>query len=133
MDDLISRKDAIKYMANTIWHYPNHTELNVYENAEELAKDGLTNIPSAESTSAITEAFGMTIEALKAQEWIPCSKRLPSDSGNYLITGADFRLGYIGERIVTTADFYAKAKKWNSIVDVIAWMPLPEPYREKGE
>ena len=47
MDDLISRKDAIKYMANAIWHYPNYTALNVYENAEELAKDGLANVPSA--------------------------------------------------------------------------------------
>ena len=57
MDDLISRKDAIKYMANAIWHYPNYTALNVYENAEELAKDGLANVPSAESTGAMDEAI----------------------------------------------------------------------------
>lgn len=66
-------------------------------------------------------------------EWIPCSERLPSNSGNYLITVADFRLGHNGEYTVTMADFYAKAKKWNSVVDVLAWMPLPEPYREDGE
>ena len=82
------------------------------------------------------------IEALMAEgeiydidytEWIPCSERLPSDSGNYLITVADLRLGHNGEYTVTMADFYAKAKKWNSVVDVIAWMPLPMPYREDGE
>ena len=57
MDDLISRKDAINYMANAIWHYPNYSELNVYENAEALAKDGLANVPSAESTGAMDEAI----------------------------------------------------------------------------
>lgn len=79
------------------------------------------------------KALDMAIEALKAQEWTPCSKRPPSDSGNYLITGTDFRLGYVGKHIVTTADFYAKAKRWNSIVDVIAWMPLPETYKAESE
>ena len=57
MNDLISRKDAINYMANAIWHYPNYTALNVYENAEELAKYGLANVPSAESTGAMDEAI----------------------------------------------------------------------------
>lgn len=66
-------------------------------------------------------------------EWIPVSERLPEDSGNYLITVADLRLGQNGEHTVTMADFYAKAKKWNSIVDVYAWMPLPKPYREENE
>ena len=66
-------------------------------------------------------------------EWIPCSERLPSESGNYLITVADLRLGHNGEHTVTMADFYVKAKKWNSVVDVVAWMPLPMPYREDGE
>ena len=65
--------------------------------------------------------------------WIPCSERLPSNSGNYLITVADLRLGHIGEHTVTMADFYVKAKKWNSIVDVTAWMPLPEPYKAESE
>lgn len=60
--------------------------------------------------------------------WIPVSERLPSDGGNYLITVADLRLGHIGEHTVTMADFYAKEKKWNSAVDVYAWMPLPDPW-----
>lgn len=76
----------------------------------------------------------MAKKALSADaKWIPCSERLPSEDGNYLITVEDLRLGHIGEHTVTMADFYAKGKKWNSIVDVIAWMPLPKPYRESGE
>ena len=76
-------------------------------------------------------ALDMAIEALSAEaEWIPCSERLPSESGNYLITVTDLRLGHRGEHTVTMADFYAMAKKWNSIVDVYAWRPLPTPYKE---
>ena len=50
MGDCISRKDAIKSMANAIWHYPNelYTGLNSYEMSEALAKDGLMFLPSAE-------------------------------------------------------------------------------------
>ena len=50
MGDLISRQDAIKSMANAIWHYPNelYTGLNSYETCEALAKDGLMFLPSAE-------------------------------------------------------------------------------------
>lgn len=63
-----------------------------------------------------------------ATKWIPVSERLPSDGGNYLITVADLRLGHNGEHTVTMADFYAKAQKWNCLVDVYAWMPLPKPW-----
>ena len=75
------------------------------------------------------DAVETAIDFLHKSEWIPCSERLPSESGNYLITVADLRLGHNGEYTVTMADFYAKAKKWNSAVDVYAWMPLPEPYK----
>lgn len=81
MDDLISRKDAINYMANVIWHYPNYTALNVYENAEELAKDGLANVPSAESTGAMDEAIqhyvneGYMILDRPKSEWIEDDKQ----------------------------------------------------------
>lgn len=50
MDDLISRQDAVKSMTNAIWHYPNemYAQLNSYEMAEALARDGLMFIPSAQ-------------------------------------------------------------------------------------
>ena len=50
MNDLISRQKAIESMASAIWLYPNelHKNLNVYENAEKLAKYGLERVPSIE-------------------------------------------------------------------------------------
>ena len=52
MEDLISRQQAIESMASAIWLYPNelHKNLNVYENAEKLARYGLERVPSIEPT-----------------------------------------------------------------------------------
>lgn len=48
MSDLINRQDAIKAVANYLWHYPNeqYKNLNVFEIAESLAKDALSVVPS---------------------------------------------------------------------------------------
>ena len=70
------------------------------------------------------EAISMAIRTLEAQQWIPCSERLPKKDGRYLCTYSDFG---------TCVDFglYADGQ-W--IVEPIAWMPLPEPWRgEKDE
>lgn len=110
MSDLISREDAIKAVCGDCLR---EYEEDKCEHENECSmKRALVELPSAEA------------------EWIPCSERLPSESGNYLITVADLRLGHNGEHIVTMADFYAKAKKWNSVVDVLAWKPKPKPYQE---
>ena len=65
--------------------------------------------------------------------WIPCSERLPEESGDYLVT-TKWKGSYSGEvYIETNMDVYReKSKEW-SCVDVIAWMPLPQPYAESGE
>ena len=84
------------------------------------------------SECQITEALDMAIEALSAeavQEWIPVSERLPKERKSVLITDGDFSAE--GE--------YAGSGRWMQYRwsgqrdDIIAWMPLPEPYREDGE
>lgn len=118
--------------------------LSVETNSEDLIikgakgiQDGIYNIQNGKlfkyKAKGGTVRSYPIVSAEVAHGWIPCSERLPSESGNYLITVADLRFGHNGEHTVTMADFYAKAKKWNSIVDVYAWMPLPKPYREESE
>lgn len=121
MSDLISRAVAIEAVRKCVIQDVGDWAMLV-DKAEAIL--ALNALPSAEAYFT---------DGNKIAEWILCSERLPSDSGNYLITVADLRLGHTGEHTVTIADFYAKAKKWNSIVDVTAWMPLPMPYREDGE
>ena len=79
--------------------------------------------------------------------WIPCSERMPEIIDSYLIT---FEMKYKHEeeweRCVDVAIFNPYERgyicdAWNTFIDwdegqefrVLAWMPLPEPYREENE
>ena len=82
--------------------------------------------PADEEIFRVQEVFADCIEALEilpsAQSephWIPCSDRLPEERGFYL---------------TTTKDKAVYCDHWNEdnfdrTEMVIAWMPLPEPYR----
>ena len=85
------------------------------------------------------EALDMAIEALKEPErkWIPVSERLPEKDGYYFVTK---RL--IDGRIQTDIEpFWTGADWWKSefhfagigLWEVLAWQPLPEPYKAGEE
>lgn len=50
MSDPIDRQVAIESVADEIWHYPNecYKNLNVFENAKDLAEHALRGLPSAQ-------------------------------------------------------------------------------------
>lgn len=85
-----------------------------------------TAFPCGESIR--TESVRATIDALKAQCWIPCSERLPEEGEYYLVTRQYFGWNCTEYREIDIAkcDF----NEWNK-ANVIAWCELPEPY--KGE
>lgn len=86
-------------------------------------------------TNGYTEALDRAIEALKAQEWVPCGEKLPQYRKPVLVST------YWGVRIAErdavqengTDDF------WYLFLDdatakpryVYAWMPLPPDYEGK--
>ena len=75
----------------------------------------------------IQEAMDMGAEALKMQCWIPCSERLPEETGSYLISGVWGSGKFaVGDCDFSVNDGYFRTA-WN--FDVLAWMPLPEPYK----
>lgn len=62
------------------------------------------------------------------QEWIPCSNRLPQNDDMVLVSCEAKN----GRKSVNRA--YFDGKTWHgsgSMAGVKAWMPLPEPYKEK--
>ena len=62
--------------------------------------------------------------------WIPCSEKLPEEKGDYLVTCNDGKVRVWW--FVVGEDF----KCWRIGVHTlkpIAWQPLPEPFKPKGE
>jgi len=82
------------------------------------------------------------------QRWIPCSERLPEKSGRYLVTRKFNALFSLWDKvyIANYSDLMGvcvETKIWwignpgtpsfEELNDVVAWMPLPEPYKTDTE
>lgn len=127
MQDLISRQAAIDWASKIPIH--------------DLSDGrGFCRVIFAEDFLKAVKTF-----PLVQSHWIPCSERLPEKSGRYLVTRGLNACGSLWNRIYISnySDLMGiKSEKiwWQGNVgkpdfkrldDVIAWMPLPEPY--KGE
>lgn len=80
---------------------------------------------------------------LREQQWVPCGERLPETSGRYLVTRGLNACGSLWNRvyIVNYSDLMGLKKEkiwWDGNVgksdfqtyeDVLAWQPLPEPWK----
>lgn len=77
-------------------------------------------------------ALEMAIQALEQTRWIPCSERLPEESHAVLV--------WCPERKNIYCACYEEKQWWifgayfkKVELEVVAWMPLPEPYRESED
>lgn len=90
-----------------------------------------------------------TVSAEAVQRWIPVSERLPDADDcpmNCMVTRKSKFVGNYVDMAVAEKNGTWTHEDWNAIVidgkakcistrdaDIIAWMPLPEPYREDGD
>lgn len=114
MSDFIRREDAINAMSETLERvFPEH---------QQIAEKCINALPSSE------------------QRWIPCSERMPEMPNEVLTTY--IVNGNRKKRFVETATYYDGdegfwSSPWDEYrvagtrVEVIAWMPLPDPYEEE--
>ena len=115
MNDLISRQDALDWCKKDDWGTPDERWR-----------------PESE--------YGRYIETLPTAEpqWIPCDERLPEkDDYKSCIECLDGAVWYFTENGTMGLGYYYKStKEWSTTDDlktdgkVIAWMPLPKPYKE---
>ena len=100
---------------------------NAYEQLKHMYRDG------GKLAGQITEDFCKDIDeqpTIEPQKWIPVSERLTEESGTYVCSCKD---GY--RDMVSLIKWQPRQKTWNltgqrAYWKVVAWMPLPAPYKE---
>ena len=125
MSDLISRQDVIDAVTKYCTKY----------DLRKLLAD-IEVLPSVEQAQTTLDDVSNAYEngykqgKFETQQWIPCSERLPNGGHNMLICRKD---GTVGEGCYHSIIGEWSQFRWNvsGVKDVIAWMPLPAPY--KGE
>lgn len=132
MDDVIYRQDTVNELREYITEpsiSDDESEIIGYNDGIELAISVLSTMPYA-------------------QQWIPCSERLPEEEGEYLVTfndkwyGPKVRILWYG----TPFDIILDQDKWVFYCDqdygfetfapgkpVVAWMQMPKPYKDGYE
>ena len=117
MDDLISRQAAID-------------ELNKLDVSDGV---GISAIACGVQEAAIS-AIQNLHSAQPEQRWIPCSERLPSYCEDVILSiGKYCNVGYlVAVNDETDGEWYYSGW-YHPTYDVSAWMPLPDPYKERRE
>ena len=109
-------------------HVQEHGLSDMWSGGVNAAIDIIIAVPSvqpdmSEYSDKLWKAAYERGKAEPQQMWIPCSERLPEERQEILATTTDNAWG----DVVIIRTYYKEMHK-----SVIAWMPLPEPYREEG-
>ena len=129
--DYLNNKDADYDVEKVVEELKNEKEF--WNDATYNKEIGKQKARSYAYAIEIVQSNGFLKTTLKNNNgWIPCSERLPetleSEAKAYLTTNEN---GMIG------VSYYHPMCGWSngyeSVFDVIAWQPLPEPYREEQE
>ena len=94
--------------------------------------------------AGVSIAIGKVLDAPTIErepKWILCSEKMPEeDDYNSCIECLDGAVWYFTKNgTMGLGYYYESTKEWSTIYDlktdgkVIAWMPLPESFREEGE
>ena len=74
--------------------------------------------------------FGGVLRVLRglpsAEQWIPCSEKLPRKRGHYIVSKKDGTVAVVGYE----GGIFLQR---NIPIFPVAWMPLPEPYKQEQE
>ena len=134
MSDLIDRQAAIdailavtgnSSVRELYEHVQEHGLSDMWSGGVNAAIDIIIAVPSAQPdmsgySDKLWKAAYERGKAEAQQRWIPCSERLPEERQEILATTTDNAWG----DVVIIRTYYKEMHK-----SVIAWMPLPKPYR----
>ncbi len=100
-------------------------------------KKGLTgaqgcSVSHEEANSYSAKCIRVAISALHQQltgGWIPVSSQIPERNGWYIVCDDENSISIVEFR--NPWSIWYRKPNWDTAMEVIAWMPLPEPW--KGE
>ena len=128
-EDWISRQDTIDAI------YKKHIGgKDAIENAQ------INDLYACGLEEAVDAVENMPSVTPQQTRWIPVSERLPESSGVYIVSRW-FSDG-CESKILTSACYFDGTNTWHNDIGInhsrdyvnekiVAWMPLPEPYREE--
>ena len=130
MGDLIDRQAAIDALEK--WESESTWDEWCYDHRDEAEKYSVISPSSV--------IFGLP-SALPNTQWIPCSpETMPKKTGYYLVQYTrkycrnEMAVAFYSVKEAHCDDDYTwEIETFSDIKEVIAWRPLPEPYREEGE
>lgn len=144
--DLISRANAIRWVKTECNPYGKPTldydsGLKVIEHLKKMPSE----LQSAEAKTKCVAQIKVDTEEIARRikeehditnEWIPCSERLPKRDELVLVTYKTTDRIHLCRYIDDGSEnpwwsYIDDCCAWNNVV--LAWMPLPKPYREDGE
>lgn len=112
-----------------------------YRMADEC-KDCETNVRNCEYDRTYTKMdfCGLLDDAPTVPQWIPVTEMLPEESDDYLCSYGTLTGHFVGIDIYEAEKkefgFYSDDEQgnevWHPVTNVVAWMPLPEPWRAES-
>ena len=132
MDDLISRQAAIDAIC---------------EHGTDLERKGITVLAVA-NHKQVTVDLLESLPSVQPKQWIPCSERLPIEDVKSYAPYDEHLSAFVMVTLkgqtwpykkltVKLARYSYSRNEWrianNNLGEVIAWMPLPEPYKGEQE
>lgn len=128
-EKILERLDAKKQYFQKFYEADGKTEEDEYINkATQLAFDDAKQI-----VQEVAEEFA-TDTNVGSNGWIPCSEQLPEEYGEYLVWWTDITRGQYYEIVEYEPDngwIGEIPQAFEGKYSVIAWQPLPEPFKER--
>lgn len=131
-EDAVSRKAVNELFDSEIKMYKERIETRKGSNYH----DETERIKEFRSRVANAEYWQNKIKALSpvtaAQKWIPCNKRLPEEETDVLICNSKGNIEVSRGSVFDDGTWEWYTSGWH-FGEVLAWMPMPEPYKAEME